>query len=242
MDDLRQGLYDKVRRRVGLLYEMFDERAFFWQPYILLRRTLYAVVEATQVSSVSTRFTAYALLGLISCLFHHFVHPFSDNRLNTIESISLFLLTGMSVIISTNNPPWEDGMNVCLFFFIVPFVVWGLFSILKENYHSLKEKVDRKRASTSADNVKAPKNGQSNVLSAGHDKRQLEAATEIQMEQLQVSKHTQFENFDKLKGTTDMASVQVQIEEETAIQENPLARLSMEQQKALPEEVRKSVV
>jgi hypothetical protein len=132
--------YGKLRLRYGLLYEMFEERAFAWQPYILIRRTIYAIVNAVIVTSTSEQALAYSFLGLSSLLLHTLVQPYSEPSLNRLEAGSLFLLVCISNMLNTYAPPFSTAVQVALFFMIVPYSLFLFRFVLKEQISKLRAK------------------------------------------------------------------------------------------------------
>jgi hypothetical protein len=229
----KQKLYGKVRLRYGLLYEMFEERAFAWQPYILIRRSIYAVVSAVIVTSASEQALGYSFLGLSSLLLHTLVQPYSDPLLNRLEAGSLFLLICVSNMLIAYAPTFSAAVQVALFFMIVPYSLFLFRFVLKEQISKLRNKWQARRKTTSATSPSSS--------AATATTKTAAASTTIQSpynkSAVQPYNHTQTDAAATAGVSSEKEALAV-VEVEVELQVNPFSRLSVEQQQTLPREAR----
>jgi hypothetical protein len=91
---------------------------------------------------------AYAFVGVISLLIQHHVAPFSEGRLNALESVSLFLLICISQLLTSYTPPWDDRIEIALFVMIVPFSFVNFCFVLHKQLTSFQSKRYKSSASS----------------------------------------------------------------------------------------------
>jgi hypothetical protein len=118
--------------RWGSFYLQYTNRAWFWQPLVLLRRFFFALTSVLLVHDDRTRLALFTFLNFISLLLHQWTRPFEDEKLNSAESVSYTLLVCMSVLLSSATSSYSIAVQVVLFLLIVPFgalmVVWAVRS------------------------------------------------------------------------------------------------------------------
>jgi hypothetical protein len=88
-----------LRYRYGMLYTSYKHNRYFWEMVLLYRRvTIIAIV-----SFVYDSMYEWLSFACLLCLFVQiYVHPCANVYDNNIEDIQLFLLTLLSILLSTN--------------------------------------------------------------------------------------------------------------------------------------------
>jgi hypothetical protein len=71
--------------RWGSFSLQYTNRAWFWQPLVLLRRFFFALTSMLLVHDDRTRLAPFTFLNFISLLVHQWTRPFEDEKLNCAE-------------------------------------------------------------------------------------------------------------------------------------------------------------
>lgn len=115
------------------LFQMFHPRAWFWQPLLLVRRSMYVLASVLLVQQPAARFMAFSFLNFGSLLFHLLVRPFDSDRLNYIESASYALLVSISIILGGTVRPYSDATQAVLLLMVVlPIAALFGYIVLRE--------------------------------------------------------------------------------------------------------------
>jgi len=109
--------------RYSPLFSMYSKRAWFWQVFVLARRTAFVAISVTLVRTPELRFLAYSLAHLASMLLQLYFEPFSVSFFNRAELVSHVLLVVLSMMLTAVQPPYSRGLQAGLFVLVVPPVL-----------------------------------------------------------------------------------------------------------------------
>jgi len=151
-----------LSRRWGPLYSMYESRAWYWQPLVLVRRMLFTLTAVLLINDAGQRYLWFNLLNIVTLLSHIYTNPFSKSSFNHAEAASHALLLLISTLLAAEPQiPPPSWLQVLLFVFIIPPVVaFGIYLA----YHGVIA-------------VRRRSNGKGNI----------HVATDVRMEQLNQS-------------------------------------------------------
>jgi hypothetical protein len=86
----------------------------------LLRRLIVVILDVTLTSREADRYLAFALLHFAALHLHIYVQPFAAPLLNRAETVSLTSIIVLSTLLAVFPPPVSHGMQIILFFLIIP--------------------------------------------------------------------------------------------------------------------------
>lgn len=140
------------RRCWGPLYLMYESRAWFWQPLVLVRRAAFVLTAVLLAQSPGVRFMLFLLLNFGSLQLHALVRPFSDPLINTAETTSYVLLVCVSALLTGLLPPYSTAVQILVFLLIVPPAVgWTAFTLRREwTEITAARKIKKQRAHSQA--------------------------------------------------------------------------------------------
>jgi hypothetical protein len=87
---------------------------FFWEIIVLFRRTLLIVLDVGLYRNPSWKFASFVFLSLTLFLIHALAKPFATNLQNQMETVSLFLLVLISILLTADSVPFSDGTQAML--------------------------------------------------------------------------------------------------------------------------------
>jgi hypothetical protein len=83
----------EVREELGYLYNGYIEKAFFWEPVILVRKMVMVLIATLLTLSGKKIQAMLVFIFMVFCLIiHNAVKPFMSRRLNQIEAVSIIAL------------------------------------------------------------------------------------------------------------------------------------------------------
>ena len=123
---------------------MYSPSAWFWQVFVLTRRTVFVTVSVQLVRSAGDRNLAFALAHLASLLVQMQFRPFQSNFFNSAESAFHVLLIVLSMTMSVKVAPLHRGTEIVLFLLIVPPL--AIYAIVAAVRHALQHRSRRSQS------------------------------------------------------------------------------------------------
>ena len=127
------------------LFAMFHPRAWFWQPLLLVRRSLFVLASVLLAQQPLVRFMAFTFLNFGSLLLHQMVRPFDTDQLNRVESISYVLLVCISVLLTGYQPPYSMAVQGVLLLLVLPPVVGMGAFVLRQQWRDFRTQTQRRQ-------------------------------------------------------------------------------------------------
>jgi hypothetical protein len=119
---------------------MFSPSAWYWLPYVLLRRAGFVLTSVLLVQETSVRFMVFLLLNFVSLQFHTWIRPFGVDFINNVDTLSYALLVLVSSLLTAYLPPYSVGLQAVIFILIVPpALLWGLW-VVRGQWQNLAER------------------------------------------------------------------------------------------------------
>lgn len=118
----------------GSLFASYNGQSWWWSSLTLIRRTLFTTIDVSLVASPFTKCMAFAFINFYTLCAHMQWQPFVNQQLNRAETASQIILVTISVLLTTNSPPYSLSIQIALFLLIVPLTAF--FTILV--VHSLR--------------------------------------------------------------------------------------------------------
>ena len=128
-------------RRYSPLFSMYAPSAWFWQVFVLVRRTVFVAVSVTLVRSTGDRNLAFSLSHLASLLVQLQFRPFQASFFNRAEAAFHVLLIVLSMTLSAKLPPLARGTEIFIFLLVVPPL--GLYLVAAVAGHYFGARADR---------------------------------------------------------------------------------------------------
>jgi hypothetical protein len=123
-------------RRYSPLFSMYSPSAWFWQVFVLVRRTVFAAVSVTLVRSSNEKNLAFSLAHLASLLVQLHFRPFQSAFFNAAEVAFHVLLIVLSMTLTAYLPPISRGAELFLFLLIVPpLAVYGVAAVARTYFN-----------------------------------------------------------------------------------------------------------
>ena len=96
------------------LYGVFRPGAWFWSSLVLVRRSLFVVLDVVLAAAPRYRAFAFGLANQAAYFCSLYAAPFPDKILNRIESASQMALLLISALLTVELPPYSDAVNAAL--------------------------------------------------------------------------------------------------------------------------------
>jgi hypothetical protein len=122
--------------RWGSLFAMYEHRAWFWQPMVLIRRLAFVLVSVLLFNQPSVRFMVFLLLNFASLQLHALVRPFGVELLNHAAMCSYGLLVLLSAMLTAYLPPYSLVVQILSFILIVPPAAVGFIIVVRHKWES----------------------------------------------------------------------------------------------------------
>jgi hypothetical protein len=145
-------------RRYSPLFSMYSADAWFWQVFVLVRRTVFVAVSVTLVRSGGDRNFAFSLAHLGSLLLQLHFRPFQSNFFNGAEFASHILLIVLSMTLNAKLPPLDRGTEIFLFLLVVPPLAVYAVAAVASRYFGVRADRARIFAAKMAEQLQAEKN------------------------------------------------------------------------------------
>jgi len=113
---------------------MYSPSAWFWQVFVLVRRTVFVAVSVTLVRSTGDRNLAFSLSHLASLLVQLQFRPFQASFFNHAEAAFHVLLIVLSMTLSAKLPPLASGTEIFIFLLVVPPLGLYLLAAIASQY------------------------------------------------------------------------------------------------------------
>ena len=114
------GTASRFLRRYAPLFAMYSSSAWFWQVFVLCRRTVFVTVSVLLLPTPRHRFLAFALSTLGSLLLQLFFRPFRVPFYNHAETASHLLLLILSMTLAAQDFPYSRGVDAFIFLLVIP--------------------------------------------------------------------------------------------------------------------------
>jgi hypothetical protein len=105
------------------LYGVFRPGAWYWSSFVLLRRSVFVVLDVVLASAPRYRAFAFGLANQVSYFCSLYAAPFPDKILNRLESASQMALLLISALLTVQLPPYSDAMNAVLLLVLLATVL-----------------------------------------------------------------------------------------------------------------------
>ena len=96
------------------LYGVFRPGAWYWSSLVLVRRSLFVVLDVVLAAAPRYRAFAFGLANQAAYFCSLYAAPFPDKILNRIESASQMALLLISALLTVELPPYSDAVNAAL--------------------------------------------------------------------------------------------------------------------------------
>jgi hypothetical protein len=124
----KHRLQQKSHVSFSMLFLPFQEKSYFWQVVILLRRVIIAVVSTFLLTHAALRAFCSTIFNMIFLLLQLWRRPFVLDSDNYLEFSSLVLLVVISSIQAYSPPPSSDTASIVISMMIV--LIYSLFFAL----------------------------------------------------------------------------------------------------------------
>lgn len=137
-DRLAAGLVDVEAPATGLipLYVVYRSAAWFWSALVLVRRSLFVVLDVALASNQRVRACAFTLANLLSLLLSMHAAPFHAALLNQCECASQMLLILLSLLIAAQSPPYSRAIDGLLFALVLSAALMFVAAALMQRRHT----------------------------------------------------------------------------------------------------------
>jgi hypothetical protein len=125
-------------RRYSPLFSMYAPDAWFWQVFVLVRRTVFVAVSVTLVQSEAQKNLAFSLAHLGSLLLQMQFRPFQSSFYNGAEFAFHILLIILSMTLSVYLSPRSDGPQLVLFLLVVPPLCVYVLAAVTRRYFGVR--------------------------------------------------------------------------------------------------------
>lgn len=105
------------------LYGVFRPGAWYWSSFVLLRRSVFVVIDVVLASAPRYRAFAFGLANQVSYFCSLYAAPFPDRILNRLESASQMALLLISALLTVQLPPYTQAMNAMLLLVLLATVL-----------------------------------------------------------------------------------------------------------------------
>jgi hypothetical protein len=106
--------------RYGTLFVVFDERAWYWQCVVLLRRALFVMADALLVMEPAYKYAAFGALHVLFLQLQSLVAPFTSRALNAAELSSQVALLLVTLLLLCPTP-YGVGVQAVLLLILIVF-------------------------------------------------------------------------------------------------------------------------
>jgi hypothetical protein len=101
--------------RWSVLMGGYSAHVYYWQSVVLLRRVVFAIIDALLATAAAERFLLFGMCHLLFLLLQSLVRPFDSNALNRAELFTHVLMSMVCLLLSAGHPPYSEAMQGALF-------------------------------------------------------------------------------------------------------------------------------
>ena len=118
----------------GFLFSMYHTAGTYgmisilWQPLTLIRRVIFVSVTVATTQQPTIQFFAFTVLNLGTLLIQVIIKPYNTDTINLFATITYAALALLSSLLGAYQPPYSDGVQVCIILIVcIPALVLLIF-------------------------------------------------------------------------------------------------------------------